>query len=182
MVARNLPNLSTGIITLLAIATVLSGCATPTRFVSSVIAMDAPSLRMASHIIEWTAWIATLYFALTFAIGCRVYAKRGIGFQWATATQTMLFWVATIVFLIAPVNKMYLFCVIPLILTDQLVLWLIRHGLPERVILYVPSPVRILLIASGPRFVTFVFMQIILLGVRTPQVTAEPPPCGLEDD
>ena len=133
-------------------------------------------MEIALQIIGWMAWVVTSYFAITFAYGCRLYARRGIGFQWATALQTMLFWVAAIVFLTAPVSKLHLIWIVPLIFTDQLVLWLIRRGLPERAILYIPSPIRILLWVPLTKLVIFLFMQGVLLGIRTPSATEGPSP------
>lgn len=110
------------------------------------------------QIFGWALWAITAFFALTFAYGCRTYAKRGIGFQWATAVQTMLFWIAGILFISFSVSKLHLLWVLPLI--------------------YIPMVPHLLLMVPATRLVTFMFMRLVLIGIQVPPPKRDDAPGG----
>ena len=117
-------------------------------------------------IVGWLAWIADAYLAISFASGCRMCAKQGRQFQWATALQTMIFWGVAILFLIAPFPKTHIVWILFLTYAHLVALWLVSHSFLPAIVLYIPFPVPILLRAPLTKFVLSPFMQLVLFGVR----------------
>ncbi len=101
-------------------------------------------------VIGWIAWAVAAYLALTFAYGCRKYAAAGQGFQWATGVQTFFWWVISVVFLVAPLNKLHIIWLLPVgFLSGS---FIALGGIP------ILSPVVLLL--------TRMFLALVLVGVK----------------
>jgi DNA-directed RNA polymerase subunit RPC12/RpoP len=103
------------------------------------------------QIIGWVFWAILVFFAVSFAYGCRTYAKLGHGFQWATAIQTFFCWLIAILFLVFGWNKLHILWVAPIAFFSA-----------QFLVLGVPILTPIVL------FATKMFLAIILLGVRKP--------------
>jgi hypothetical protein len=89
--------------------------------------------------------------AVSFAFGCRSYAKSG-HFQWATGVQTFFFWLIAILFLVFRWNKLHILWVTPVAFFMSL--FLVLGGIP------ILSPLVL--------FATRIFLGIILIGIKKP--------------
>jgi len=65
-------------------------------------------------IIGWTIWGVTAFLAISFAFGCRRYAKSGQEFQWTTGVQTFFWWIIATLFLIFDWNKLHILWIAPI--------------------------------------------------------------------
>jgi len=102
------------------------------------------------QIIGWIIWGLLVFFAISWAFGCRTYAKSGQGFQLATGVQTFYFWIIAFLFLVFEWNKLHILWVTPIaFFTANL---LVHGGIP------ILSPLAL--------FATRIFLSIILIGVK----------------
>jgi len=99
-------------------------------------------------VIGWIAWVAVVYLAITRALGCRRYARDGKPFAFITATQTTYLWVVATLFLCAPVSKLHILWIVPLIS-----FWPLCY--------YMQSTFPVLLF-------TRLLMKVVLLGIESP--------------
>lgn len=106
------------------------------------------------QIIGWIIWGIVIFFALSFAYGCRTYAKAGQGFQWATGVQTFFFWLIAILFLIFGWNKLHILWITTITFVGSQ--FLVLGGIP------ILSPVIL--------FLTKIFLNIILIGINDPNL------------
>ena len=101
------------------------------------------------EILGWILWLGVAFLCVSFAVGCRLYAKRGQGFQWGTAIQTLFWWILAILFLVTKWNKLHL-------------IWLAPAAFFAAPFLALgTTPILSPLI----RMLTYLFMQIVLLGI-----------------
>ena len=108
------------------------------------------------EIIGWIAWVFTVYLALSFAYGCRKWARQGYSFQWATAVQTFFWWVITIVFLLAPLNKLHILWLLPVLYFAAQYIALVDVPILRKPVL----------------LLTELFMELVLVGTKNPSQTA----------
>lgn len=108
---------------------------------------------MLIEIISWLIWGILVWFAVSWAIGCRVYVKSGRGIQWATASQTLFLCIISILFLIFDWNKLHILWIAPI---SILATGLIMIG-------------KIPILRSLLLFITNLFMKLILIGVKSRQ-------------
>ncbi len=64
-------------------------------------------------VVGWVAWIITAILAGTFTYGIRKSISSGVSFQIATAIQAFSWWVALLIFLFTPLNKLHLLWIVP---------------------------------------------------------------------
>lgn len=105
-------------------------------------------------IIGWLIWSIIAFLAISFAFGCRTYAKTGEAFQWTTGVQTFFFWLIAILFLIFDWNKLHILWVTPVAFFGAQ--FLVIGGVP------ILSPIVL--------FVTKLFLNIILIGIKQPNL------------
>lgn len=105
------------------------------------------------QIIGWAVWGMVAFFAISFASGCRSYAKSGQGFQWATGVQTFFLWLIAIIFLIFEWNKLHIIWIAPIAFFSAQ--FLVLGSIP------ILSPI----ILSATRM----FLGIILIGIKKPE-------------
>ena len=105
------------------------------------------------HMIGWIAWGIIVFLAVSFAWGCRSYAKSGHGFQWATGVQTFFWWVISILFLVFGWNKLHILWIAPIAFFSARFLAL--GNIP------ILSPVVL--------FLSKLFLNIILVGINQPE-------------
>lgn len=104
------------------------------------------------EIIGWIAWGILVFLAISFVFSCRVYAKSGKEFQWATGVQTFFFWIIAILFFIFGWNKLHILWVVPAAFFVAQFLVLGRVPILSPLIL----------------FVTRIFLNIVLIGIKKP--------------
>jgi hypothetical protein len=119
------------------------------------------------NIVGWLAWVVDVCLAISFASGCRISAKYGRQFQWATALQTMIFWIVAVLFLVAPFPKAHIVWILLLTYLHLVALWLVSHSFLPPIVLYIPFPVPILLRAPLTKFLLSMFMRLVLFGARS---------------
>jgi len=103
-------------------------------------------------IVGWIVWIVLAFLAVSFVFSCRVYAKSGKAFQWATGVQTLFFWIIAILFIVFGWNKLHILWVTPVaFLSSQ---FLVLGGIP------ILSPIIL--------FATKIFLSIVLVGIKNP--------------
>ena len=102
-----------------------------------------------SQIIGWAIWSIVVFLAISFAFGCRTYAKTGRGFQWATGILTFFLWFIAVLFLVSDWNKFHILWVVPM--SFFAATFLASRGIP------ILSPLVL--------FATRVFLNIVLIGV-----------------
>jgi len=110
------------------------------------------------QIFGWIVWGIVAFLAVSFAWGCRSYAKAGQGFQWATGVQTFFWWIIAIIFLIFKWNKLHILWVAPIAFFSAQ--FLVLGGVP------ILSPI----ILSATRM----FLSIILIGIEKPEEISIP--------
>lgn len=66
-------------------------------------------------IIGWILWAACLWFAFGHAWGIIKYTKEKEPFQQGTAITSFLLFLSMIIFLFAPINKLHLVWILPLV-------------------------------------------------------------------
>ena len=101
-------------------------------------------------VLGWFAWCFSSYMAISNFIGCRMYVNSGRSFTWATAIQTLFWWVIAIVFLFASINKLH-------------ILWLIPVSFFSAQFLSLSN---IPIISPFVLFVTKLFMNLVLIGCK----------------
>lgn len=104
------------------------------------------------QIIGWIVWGILFFLAISFAFSCRVYAKSGKEFQWATGVQTFFFWIIAILFLIFEWNKIHILWVAP---TAFFVAQFLVLG-------------RVPILSPLVLFVTRIFLNVVLIGIKKP--------------
>ena len=110
------------------------------------------------QIIGWVVWVILAFLAVSFAWGCRSYAKSGQAFQWATAVQTFFWWLIAILFLIFEWNKLHILWIAPIAFFSAQ--FLVLGSVP------ILSPIIL--------FATRMFLGIILIGVEKPEGFSTP--------
>ena len=103
-------------------------------------------------VIGWILWGLVVYFAVSYAYGCRRYVASGQGFHLATGVQAFFWWLIAVVFLITRLNKLHIIWIVPLGFYGAHYIAFI--GIP------VLSPLVLL--------ATRTFLRLMLLGVRKP--------------
>jgi hypothetical protein len=104
------------------------------------------------QIIGWVVWGIVAFLAVTFAWGCRSYAKSNQGFQWATGVQTFFLWVIAILFIYFEWNKLHILWVAPISFFSAQLFAI--GGIP------ILSPIILL--------ATRLFLAVILVGIEKP--------------
>lgn len=105
----------------------------------------------------WIIWGILVFFALSFAFGCRTYMKRGQGFQMATGVQTFFFWIIAILFVLFGWNKLHILWLFPVaFFTAQ---FFSLRSIP--------------LLSSVVLFFTRIFLSLILLGIKPASITTQ---------
>jgi hypothetical protein len=102
------------------------------------------------QIIGWVVWGIVAFLAISFARGCRSYAKSGQGFQWASGVQTFFWWLIAIIFLIFEWNKLHILWIAPISFFSAQ--FLVLGSVP------ILSPIIL--------FATRMFLGIILIGIE----------------
>lgn len=92
------------------------------------------------------------FLAISFAWGCRSYAKSRQGFQWATAVQTFFWWIIAIIFLIFGLNKLHILWIAPIAFFSA------------QFLAFGSVPILSPIILSATRM----FLSIILVGIEQP--------------
>ncbi len=110
------------------------------------------------QIIGWIVWGIVVFLAISFAWGCRSYAKSGQHFQWTTAVQAFFWWIIAIIFLIFGWNKLHILWIAPIAFFSAQFLAL--GDIP------ILSPIIL--------FATRIFLSIILLGIEQPDELGSP--------
>jgi hypothetical protein len=105
------------------------------------------------QVIGWILWVVVTYLAISFAVGCRKYAKIGQGFQWATGVQTFFLWSVVILFLIFDDwPKLHIIWVTPVLFFSAQYLSLGQIPILSPLILFLAK----------------LFLNIILIGIKKP--------------
>lgn len=105
-----------------------------------------------SHIIGWTAWLFTAFLALSLTWGCRTANRKGLGFQQATAVQTLFWWVVALIFLFTPLNKLHILWLLPVLFC--LASFLTMTQVP--------------FLSKATLLLTHLFMAVVLIGSSSP--------------
>jgi len=104
------------------------------------------------QIIGWIAWGILAFLALSFVFSCRVYAKSGKEFQWATGVQTFFFCIIAILFLIFEWNKLHILWAVPVAFFVAQFLVFVRVSILSPLVLSV----------------TRIFLNVVLVGIKKP--------------
>ena len=114
-------------------------------------------------IAKWLICALSICLSSSFIYGCRKYARHKRSFSFLTATQTLYLTIVAIVFLLIPANKLlYIVWLLPLIFFGPIPYYL--QGAPAVL------------------FFTYIFMHIILIGIKPKAKVNEivqPPPRNL---
>ena len=100
------------------------------------------------QLIGWIVWGIVAFLAISFAWGCRSYAKAEKGFQWETGVTTFFWWVIAILFLIFEWNKLHMLWIAPISFFSAGLL------------------IRVPLLSAIILFATRIFLEIILIGFK----------------
>jgi hypothetical protein len=103
--------------------------------------------------IGWMLWAIIVFLSISFAWGCRSYAKTKRSFQWSTGIQTFFWWVIAILFLVFKWNKLHILWIAPIAFFSAD--FFAFGSIP------ILSPAII--------FFTKIFLGIVLMGVNIPE-------------
>ena len=101
------------------------------------------------HVVGWIIWGILVVIAVSWAYGCRTYAKYGLGFHHATGMQTFFLWVIAVLFLFCDWHKLHILWVGPA--SIFLAQFLVIGGIPGLSQLCILA--------------TTLFLEIILMGI-----------------